>query len=197
MEKLTMMRESQEELVRIREAYKEEIKTVTQHLESKVAALEAYRTRVLELEQIVTSKEELIELQKQMLNNASELNHEKLQAVESKYQTQMAINRSLEEKILDLGQRLELEKAKRSVHSPDTSSCHEVNVTTTAGMSPHSSPLSASLASSEGSTAFHDREVKNLQAIVDQKESTSKSKQDDLGEGSNDDRQLTSSTKTD
>lgn len=83
--------------------------------------------------------------------------------MESKYQTQLKINSALEEKLLDLRQQLDLEKVKRSVHSPDTSSCHEVNVTTTLGFSPHSSPLSISLASSEGSSAFHEREMKNLQ----------------------------------
>lgn len=67
----------------------------------------------------------------------------------------------MEEKILDLRQQLELEKMKRSVHSPDTSSCHEVNVTTTVGLSSHSSPLSMSLASSEGSNV--QQEVKSLQ----------------------------------
>lgn len=75
----------------------------------------------------------------------------------------MTINRALEEKLIELRQHLDLEKGKRPVHSPDTSSCHEVHVTTTAGFSPHSSPLSASLASSEGSTTVHEREIKNLQ----------------------------------
>lgn len=83
--------------------------------------------------------------------------------MESKYQTQLKINNALEEKILDLRQQLELEKHKRSVHSPDTSSCHEVNVTTTLGLSSHSSPLSMSLASSEGSNVFQEKEMRNLQ----------------------------------
>lgn len=79
----------------------------------------------------------------------------------------MVINRSLEEKILEL-------MAGRAVHSPDTSSCHEVHVPTTdrssiATHSPHASPLSASLASSEGSLAFTQNEPsdpRNLQASL-------------------------------
>lgn len=55
----------------------------------------------------------------------------------------------------------------RSLHSPETSSCHEAIATTSvSGLSPHSSPLSVSLASSENSAAFLTsdiRDMKNLQ----------------------------------
>lgn len=78
----------------------------------------------------------------------------------------MKINIALEEKLFDFRQQLELEKGKRSIHSPDTSSCHEVNVTTTMGLSPHSSSLSVSLASSEGSNVMHEKEIKNLQVKI-------------------------------
>ncbi|KAJ8943932.1 hypothetical protein NQ314_009596 [Rhamnusium bicolor] len=146
---------------------------------TKVVALEACRSRIIELEHTIMANEELLSSQKRWLIGINEQRHENLEL--------------WKKKILDLRQRLEFEKGKRCVHSPDTSSCHEVNVTTTAGISPHSSPLSASLASSEGSTAFHERE-----AIVDQRESTSKSKFDDLGEVfSDNDGQLASSTKND
>ncbi|CAG9857248.1 unnamed protein product [Phyllotreta striolata] len=183
-ERLDMLdsdRVPKEQLEELRRTCWEEVKALNQQLENKISNLEAYRSRVLELEHTIGVKDDLILSQKQILCALNEEKFEKLEAVESKYQTQLLINRCLEEKILDLWQRLEY--VKRSVHSPDTSSCHEVNVTTTAGLSPHSSPLSASLASSEGSMAFHEREVKNLQAIVDQKEpSSSKSRQDELGE---------------
>ncbi|CAH1109846.1 unnamed protein product [Psylliodes chrysocephalus] len=170
----------QVELDELRKSCYEEVRVLNQQLENKIMNLDAYRNRILELEHAIGTKDDLILSQKQLLCTINEEKFEKLEAVESKYQTQLTINRSLEEKILDLWQRLEA--GKRFVHSPDTSSCHEVNVTTTAGLSPHSSPLSASLASSEGSTAFHEREVKNLQAIVDQRETPSKSKHDESGE---------------
>lgn len=77
--------------------------------------------------------------------------------MESKYKSQMVINKCLEEKIVEL-------MAGRAVHSPDTSSCHEVHVPTTdrssvATHSPHASPLSASLASSEGSVGLGQNEA--------------------------------------
>ncbi|CAH1968886.1 unnamed protein product [Acanthoscelides obtectus] len=165
-------REVQEELNVTKETYREDIRVVNHHLESKISMIDSYRTRLVELEHTMASKEAGILTQKQMLSGLNEQHFEKLEAVESKYQTQSTIYRSLEEKLLDLRQRLDIAEyeKKRALHSPDTSSCHEVNVSTTVGLSPHSSPLSASLASSEGSSVLHEREVKNLQAIVDQKE---------------------------
>ncbi|XP_056635013.1 hamartin isoform X2 [Diorhabda sublineata] len=164
----------------VRKACNEEVRNLNVQLETKQANLEAYRSRVVELEHALTMKDDLILSQKQMIGTINEGKFEKLEALESKYQTQIVINRGLEEKIMELWQRVD--SAKRHVGSPDTSSCHEVQVTTTAGLSPHSSPLSASLASSEGSTAFHEREVRNLQAIVDQREIPSTSRFDETEE---------------
>lgn len=176
--KLSSFRQIEQELEYTKETFKHEVKgnlniifvenvlislfaALSHHLDSKVALLEACQQRISELEQNVAQCESIISLQKRSLSGANEEHDEKLKAVESKYQTQLTINRALEERILELRQRTEI---KRSIHSPDTSSCHEVNVTTTdrtAGISTQSSPLSASLASSDGSLAFH--EVKNLQ----------------------------------
>ncbi|XP_057651489.1 hamartin isoform X3 [Diorhabda carinulata] len=164
----------------VRKACNEEVRNLNVQLETKQANIEAYRSRVVELEHALTMKDDLILSQKQMIGTINEGKFEKLEALESKYQTQIVINRGLEEKIMELWQRVD--SAKRHVGSPDTSSCHEVQVTTTAGLSPHSSPLSASLASSEGSTAFHEREVRNLQAIVDQREIPSTSRFDETEE---------------
>lgn len=120
-----------------------------------------------------------------MLKEVKDRYEEELNAVESKYRTQRSINLSLEERVLELWQRIETTAnnnrgVRGAHHSPDTSSCHEAGVTdrtgggATAGglSSPHSSsPLSASLTSSEGSMAFLQgsipggdvREIKNLQ----------------------------------
>ncbi|XP_074042761.1 tuberous sclerosis 1 protein hamartin isoform X2 [Leptinotarsa decemlineata] len=182
-ETFSASRNNEYEVEELKKACEEEIKAMNQQLEAKVGILEAYKHRVIEMEHIILERDNLILSLKQMIQEVNEQRFEKLEAVESKYQTQLIISRALEERIMDLGQRLEFERGKRSVHSPDTSSCHEVNVTTTAGFSPHSSPLSASLASSEGSAAFHEKEVKNLQALVDQKEVLPKSKSGDYGEG--------------
>lgn len=89
--------------------------------------------------------------------------------MESKYRTQLSYNRCLEEKIVELWRRIEI--LNKKVTSPDVSSCHEVNATLTdrtsaaQGLSSQSSPLSASLASSEGSMASTISEMKNLQVI--------------------------------
>lgn len=144
---------------------------LNQQLEVKSNTLEAYRTRVNELEHVVTQGDETLAANKRLLNDIKDECHEKLEAIESKYQAQLNINRALEERIFELWQRIEF-NTKRNLQSPDTSSCHEVNASTTdktntaTGLSPHSSPLSASLASSEGSIAFINpdaKEMKNLQ----------------------------------
>ncbi|CAH0547663.1 unnamed protein product [Brassicogethes aeneus] len=172
--KLSSMQDYEQRSRQMNEAYSQEIKDVKAKLNSTVASLQAHQARLVDLEKVLGKKENMVEAQKQQLASLAEENIQKIQAVESKYQCQLRINRALEEKLLESRQR-------RNPNSPDTSSCHEVNATTTdrttGGLSAHSSPLSASLASSEGSVAFHEaREVKNLQALVDQKEaSTSKS----------------------
>lgn len=140
-------------------------------MEVKSNLAEACRTRITELEQSITQGEELLTTQKKLLNDAKDECHEKLVAAESKYQTQLHINRALESRIFELWQQLD---AKRSLQSPDTSSCHEVQPSITeksvagGGLSPHSSPLSASLASSEGSVFINPadvKEIRNLQVI--------------------------------
>lgn len=77
--------------------------------------------------------------------------------MKNKYKTQAAVIRVLEEKVVEL-------MAGRPVNSPDTSSCHEVHVPTTdrssvTTHSPHASPLSASLGSSEGSIGLLQNEA--------------------------------------
>lgn len=184
---LSSIRNADEELRQLKEAYNAELKTLNHQLEHKIVNLEACQVRVSELEHEMLKYEETISQQKRKLRIANEEHHEKLLAVESKYKTQLTINRALEEKILELRQR-----------SPDTSSCHEVNATTTtAGLSTHSSPLSASLASSEGSLAFQDKEVKNLQAFVDQRDGNSRARTTEEIELHETDGQIASSSRTD
>ncbi|XP_019873494.1 hamartin isoform X2 [Aethina tumida] len=189
LERVAAMSETEEELRMTRESYMHEIKEVKDRLESTKCLLNAHRERLSELEQKLKTKDNLISQQKQQMAGMAEENRCKIQAVESKYQTQLRINLALEERLLEARQL-----RGRHANSPDTSSCHEANTTTTAtdrtqggcagasgagALSAHSSPLSASLASSEGSVAFHEtRELKNLQALVDQKEGN-RSKADD------------------
>lgn len=176
------------------EAHSDEIKILKQQLDNRNVMIEGQKTQLQELEHASQQRDELCASQKRMLKEVKDRYEEELNAAESKYRTQRSINLSLEERVLELWQRIETTaNNNRSVrgahHSPDTSSCHEAGVTdrtgggATAGglSSPHSSsPLSASLTSSEGSMAFLQgsvpggdvREMKNLQVIVDQTEGT-------------------------
>ncbi|XP_019761894.1 hamartin isoform X3 [Dendroctonus ponderosae] len=178
LDQLSSKRQTEEELRQLSETYREEVKVLQRVIETKTITIEVFRARINDQEHAASAKDETIANQKRLLAAVNEERESMVEAVESKYQTQLAINRTLEERLLELRQRLELEAARRRTHSPDTSSCHEVqasSTTTTAagGLSPqHSSPLSASLASSEGSAAMH--ELRNLQMYVDQ-ESGSKS----------------------
>ncbi|CAH1133007.1 unnamed protein product [Ceutorhynchus assimilis] len=187
LEKLPSTRQCDEEMRQISEAYREELNALQYSLEAKTVTIEAYKSRILELEQTISNKDDIISAQKRTLASANEAREALLEAVESKYQTQLAINRTLEERMLELRHKLEVEAARRRTHSPDTSSCHEVQASTStattaaAGLSPqHSSPLSTSLASSEGSAAM--QELRNLQMFVDQEGSSNEA----TGLGKND-----------
>lgn len=177
---LPMLQRYELEFLRCTDTYTNEIKNLQQSLEAKTSLLEACRARISELEQLLNRSDESTTRQKRLLSEVAEEYEEKLKALESKYQTQLTISRFNDERILELWQRIEL-LTRHPVHSPDTSSCHEVHATMTdktsiaTGLSPHSSPLSASLASSEGSVAFGHSDMKNLQNLVDQKEPLSPS----------------------
>lgn len=135
-----------------------QISGLQRQINAKSVTMEAYRSRIADLEHSLVAKDELFLSQKRAFTTLSEEHAVMMEAVESKYNTQLAINRCLEERILELRMKLESEAARRRTNSPDTSSCHEVRTTPTAT---HSSPLSASLASSDGSAIMH--EVRSLQ----------------------------------
>ncbi|XP_076272385.1 hamartin-like isoform X2 [Rhynchophorus ferrugineus] len=151
-------------------AFEEEVKSLQSVIEAKSVVLESYKVRLFELEQQLSQKDETISEQKRTLASVNEEHEALIKSVESKYENQLAINRALEQKILELKNKLEIETANKKMNSPDTSSCLEVQATTTAGLSSHSSPLSASLASSVGSN-LQDKEMRNLQAFVEEKDS--------------------------
>ncbi|XP_066138262.1 hamartin-like isoform X1 [Euwallacea fornicatus] len=165
LDKLLNKSQSDEGMRQLSETYREELKGLQQQIDAKTLALDAYKARLTELEHSISAKDEIIAGQKRTLTAASLEREAVLEAVESKYQSQLAINRVLEEHVLELRQKLEVEIARRRTQSPDTSSCQEVQTTQ------HSSPLSASLASSEGS-AVMQQELKNLQMYVDQEGSS-------------------------
>ncbi|KAL3284795.1 hypothetical protein HHI36_018936 [Cryptolaemus montrouzieri] len=160
------------ELDMLEMTYKEELRGFKSKTDSNKTLIEAYRQRIADLEGILSQKDEGIAQLKKSLMEVNAENYEKLKAMESKYKTQLSINRALEQKMLQLYTKIEL-PGLRSLHSPETSSCHEAIASASiSGLSPHSSPLSASLASSESSNAFLSsdiKDMKNLQVLVDRK----------------------------
>lgn len=194
---IPLLKQSKSEIGRVSKVYLNEVRQLQNQLDNRQVLIEAYRSRIGELEHELIRKFDASSEEKRSLNHAQEEYDEKIKAVQSKYHTLMSINRSLEEKLLFYQQEDLMNSHKRGggIHSPDTSSCHEVNPTPSiterggtgggAGgvrLSPHSSPLSASLASSSeggsvgflysgGGTGSDGRgEVKNLQLIVDRAE---------------------------
>ncbi|PSN42592.1 hypothetical protein C0J52_08706 [Blattella germanica] len=183
---LPLLRHHEDEVALLQDSYCEEIKGITEMLESRNSALEASKARNSELESVVTRRDMIIADQKRVLKQVKEEYHEKLQSVESKYQTQRSITQRMESHILELYQRIELAEyasKRKSTRSPDSSGAHEVSVGSAgsadkpvgpSSFSPHSSPLSESLGSAEGSLSGilggEGVEMKNLQVIVDQPE---------------------------
>ncbi|XP_050300814.1 hamartin isoform X1 [Anthonomus grandis grandis] len=180
LDQLPSIGQYEESCKRIADAYKEEVKTLQHLVEAKSSTLEAYRSRIFELEHSLTAKEEIIASQKRTLTAVNEEKESVLAAVNSKYRTQLTINHVLEGSMLELRQKIEAEIARRRTHSPDTSSCHEVHASLTTGaggLSPqHSSPLSASLASSEDMQP----EARHVQMYMDQ-EGSSRAYSDEPG----------------
>lgn len=69
----------------------------------------------------------------------------------------------MEENVLELWKQIELTKKK--IYSPDISSCQEANSVNTIGQTQPPTPLSASLASSDGGAfmSIDPRDLRNLQ----------------------------------
>lgn len=186
---LPLLRQSEDELAHLQDSYHEEIKGVNEMLESRNSALEAAKARIAELESVITRRDMIIADQKRVLEQVKEDYQEKLESVESKYQTHRSITQRMECHILELLRQLSLAENTsmgKNTRSPDSSAAHEVSVSSAgsadkplgpSSFSPHSSPLSESLGSAEGSLAGilsgEGVEMKNLQVIVDQPEQPS------------------------
>ncbi|XP_046735382.1 hamartin isoform X1 [Diprion similis] len=166
---------ARQEAAQIQRSYSEELSNLRRQLESRISLIEALRARLIELEGGEAQREALLTEQHQLLQEAKERHEAELEALESKYKAQRAINLHLEERVLELLGTLE-----------DKSSTNACTTNTVSSASPkeRSPPLSVSLASSsEGSLAFMQSgggtgfmmsdccdpagEITNLQAIVD------------------------------
>ncbi|XP_037026042.1 hamartin [Bradysia coprophila] len=147
-------------------AYENEIREMRTALDIKSSQLDTAKARLAELELDGSRRDSKFTDQKRLLKTVKEEYQEKFLALESKYDAQKAIILRLEEEILDLY------KNQTAVNlvtlSPDSEK------TDMAGSLDHTSPLSISLASSEGLSASlrSVTEIKNLHPLVVQQDLT-------------------------
>lgn len=145
---LDNMKARDAEVAMIQETYMEEVKELRFNLEMKSAQLDSTRERMAELEQQLTKRDETITYQKRMLKTVKEEHKEQFNALERKYHAQKAIVVKMEEVILEL-------RVNAAARSPDSDRTDAV------GSLDHASPLSISLASSEGLS-----EIRNLALVA-------------------------------
>uniref|UniRef100_A0A182PMZ7 Uncharacterized protein n=1 Tax=Anopheles epiroticus TaxID=199890 RepID=A0A182PMZ7_9DIPT len=148
---LERLRAREAEIALMKANYHEEWKELKFALQQKSAQLDTAKERQAELEQQLIKREETITLQKRTLKTVKEEYQEKFKALENKYEAQKAIIIRMEDTIEEL--RVHSCVAK----SPDSDRTDAV------GSLDHTSPLSISLASSEGLS-----EIRNLSALVSQ-----------------------------
>lgn len=163
---LSMLPSKTDTLVnKLTQQYREQLSNVQTMLQNQTSNLQYWQSRENDLEAVLTTKEKVIQdLKKQLLLVKEEYN-EKLKSVEEKYLSIKRINQRMEAYSLELLQRVP--------QSPQT-----LSRDLTSGFSPQSSPLSASLASSEGHgplLASRVDEIKNLQVIVNAPETIEES----------------------
>uniref|UniRef100_A0AAG5CNF5 Tuberous sclerosis 1 n=1 Tax=Anopheles atroparvus TaxID=41427 RepID=A0AAG5CNF5_ANOAO len=151
MAELDRLRAREAEIALMKANYHEEWKELKFALQQKSAQLDTAKERQAELEQQLIKREETVTLQKRTLKAVKEEYQEKFKALESKYEAQKAIIIRMEDTIEEL--RVNSCVAK----SPDSDRTDAV------GSLDHTSPLSISLASSEGLS-----EIRNLSALVAQ-----------------------------
>uniref|UniRef100_A0A182K437 Uncharacterized protein n=1 Tax=Anopheles christyi TaxID=43041 RepID=A0A182K437_9DIPT len=148
---LERLRAREAEIALMKANYHEEWKDLKFALQQKSTQLDTAKERQAELEQQLIKREETITLQKRTLKTVKEEYQEKFKALENKYDAQKAIIIRMEDQIEEL--RVQSCVAK----SPDSDRTDAV------GSLDHTSPLSISLASSEGIP-----EIRNLSALVAQ-----------------------------
>lgn len=145
---LESLKARDEEHMMIQAAYLEESKELRLSLELKSALLDSAKDRLTELEQQLQKRDETIANQKRTLKTIKEEHKEQFSALECKYNAQKAIVTRLEESILGY----QVNAFEKNPDSDKTDAANSLD---------HTSPLSISLASSEGLS-----EIKNLALAV-------------------------------
>lgn len=178
---LQNLRARESEIVHIKNAYTEEVKELKSELAVKSSQLDAAKERIQNIESQLLRQNSLVADQKRCVKIVKEEYEEKLKAVEEKYAAQKAIILRMEECILDPG------KYRSNFNSePDKSGkiyddisifsycsreliIYSISCADTVGSLDHASPLSMSLASSEGMSwsLKSVTEIKNLSHLLD------------------------------
>ncbi|KAK9882395.1 hypothetical protein WA026_020917 [Henosepilachna vigintioctopunctata] len=182
-EKLALAEKTKEadaQLQMLEISFKEEIRSLKNKADTYKSIMEAYRQRVIDLEGNLSQKDDCISHLKKNLFDVTFEKNDTIKTVDAKYESALSVNRGLEQKMLKLYAKIEVPELP-CLQSPETSSCQEVVASASvSGLSTHSTPLSASLASSESNTALISSDVndmRNLQVLVDRNTGV----QDDTG----------------
>lgn len=149
----------EEELQQLQKVYNDEIRELRTSLDDKSAQLESAKHRLSELQTQLANKEVMFTDQKRLSKSVKDEYEEKFKALSNKYEIQKAIILQMEEQIS------ELSKSQLSAAASTPESSERIDLPTSMD---YNSPLSASLASSEGlSTSLRSvSELRNLQALV-------------------------------
>ncbi|XP_055384518.1 hamartin [Condylostylus longicornis] len=155
---LESLRARDEELKQLKEIFKLEIHELRSNLEEKIPQLESAKYRLTELQQQLVNKEMMFTDQKRLLKAVKDEYEEKFAALNKKYEAQKSIILQMEQKMLELNRN----RAISNALSPES---ERIDIASSVD---RTSPLSTSLASSEGLSASlrSVTDLCNLQAIA-------------------------------
>ncbi|GAB0100482.1 Hamartin [Sergentomyia squamirostris] len=157
---LASMENRDKEFEDIQKTFEMQLMELRGAYEQKSSQLERTKARLVELEAHLTGRDDIMTEQKKLLKTVKEESEERFQALEEKYIAQKAIIARMEEQMLEL--------YKNSSNFTVTTQSPESDKTDMVGSLDHASPLSISLASSDGVSASlrSAAEIRDLQSLV-------------------------------
>uniref|UniRef100_A0A1L8DMW7 Putative rho-associated coiled-coil n=1 Tax=Nyssomyia neivai TaxID=330878 RepID=A0A1L8DMW7_9DIPT len=156
---LATLRHRDKELEQLRQTFEHNVQELKGAYEQKSSQLERTKARLGELESNLTGRDEVVTQQKKLLKTVKEEYEEKLQTQEEKYSSLKAINARLEEQMLEL--------YKNPATCSLIAQSPESDRTDLVGSLDHASPLSISLASSDGvSASLRSMAERDVQTLV-------------------------------
>ncbi|XP_055679805.1 hamartin [Lutzomyia longipalpis] len=156
---LATLRHRDKELEQLRQTFEYNMQDLKQAYEQKSSQVERTKARLAELESNLAGRDEVVTQQKKLLKTVKEEYEEKLQTQEEKYTSLKAINARLEEQMLEL--------YKNPANCSLIAQSPESDRTDMVGSLDHASPLSISLASSDGvSVSLRSMAERDVQSLV-------------------------------